>query len=52
VQEVESDPGLANRSPEAEGWFVKIKLNEDGEAMLQGLMQREAYDAFVAAEEH
>ena len=39
-----------NRSPEEEGWFVKIKVSDEAET--QSLMQREAYDAFAAAEEH
>jgi len=48
--ELESDPGLVNRSPESEGWFVKIKVSDEAE--VQSLMQREAYDAFAAADEH
>lgn len=50
MQALESDPGMVNSSPEEEGWFVKIKVADEGET--QTLMQREAYDAFAAAEEH
>lgn len=40
------DPALVNRDPEAEGWFLKIRLAEPDE--LSELMDRAAYDAYVA----
>jgi glycine cleavage system H protein len=44
--ELSGDPALVNRAPEAEGWFMKIKLSNSSE--LDGLMDKAAYDAFVA----
>lgn len=40
------DPSLVNSAPEAEGWFFKLTLSDASE--LDGLMDRAAYDAFVA----
>ncbi|ODN71400.1 glycine cleavage system protein GcvH [Methylobrevis pamukkalensis] len=40
-------PETVNAAPEGEGWFVKITLSDPSE--LDGLMDRAAYDAFVAA---
>ena len=42
---LEADPALVNTSPEAEGWFFKLKLSDPAE--LQGLMDADAYKAFV-----
>jgi len=42
---LEADPALVNTSPEAEGWFFKLKLSDPAE--LQGLMDANAYKAFV-----
>ena len=39
---------LVNEDAEGKAWFVKIKLSDKGE--LDGLMDRAAYDAFVASE--
>jgi glycine cleavage system H protein len=41
------DPSLVNSAPEAEGWFFKLTLSDASE--LDGLMDRAAYDAFVAS---
>jgi glycine cleavage system H protein len=43
---LEGDPALINSDPEGEGWFFKLTLSDAGE--LDGLMNRAAYDAFVA----
>ncbi len=40
------DPALVNRDPEAEGWFLKIRLSEPDE--LAALMDRATYEAYVA----
>ena len=39
-------PSLANSAPEGEGWFFKLTLSDVSE--LDGLMDKAAYDAFVA----
>ena len=41
------DPSLVNSAPEAEGWFFKLTLSDASE--LAGLMDKAAYDAFVAS---
>ena len=43
---LEGDPALVNSDPEGEGWFFKLTLSDPGE--LDGLMNRDAYNAFVA----
>lgn len=40
------DPSLVNTAPEAEGWFFRLTLSDASE--LDGLMDKAAYDAFVA----
>lgn len=40
------DPALVNTAPETEGWFFKLTLSDASE--LDGLMDKAAYDAFVA----
>ena len=42
---LEGDPALVNSDPEGEGWFFKLTLSDPGE--LDGLMNRDAYNAFV-----
>ena len=44
---LEGEPALVNTAPESDGWFFKLTLDDTGE--LDGLMDRVAYDAFVAA---
>ena len=39
------DPSLANSDPEGEGWFFKLRLTNA--AQLDGLMDADAYQAFV-----
>jgi glycine cleavage system H protein len=40
-------PATVNESPEGEGWFCKLTLTNPAE--LDALMDRDAYDAFVAS---
>ena len=39
-------PGLINTDPTGNGWFIKIRLSEPAE--LEGVMDEEAYQAFIA----
>lgn len=41
-----SAPETVNADPEGDGWFAKIKVSDGAE--LGGLMDRAAYDAFLA----
>ena len=43
---LEGEPALVNTSPEGEGWFFKLNLTNPTE--LDGLMDEDAYKAFVA----
>jgi glycine cleavage system H protein len=40
------DPSLVNSAPEGAGWFFKLTLSDPSE--LDGLMDKAAYDAFLA----
>ncbi len=44
---LEAEPALVNTSPETDGWFFTLVLDDAGE--LEGLMDESAYKAFVAA---
>jgi glycine cleavage system H protein len=44
---LEGEPALVNTSPEADGWFFTLVLDDKSE--LDGLMDRAAYDAFVGS---
>jgi glycine cleavage system H protein len=44
--ELEGDPSLVNRGAEGDGWFMKVKLKDAAE--LEGMMDKSAYDKFVA----
>ena len=44
--ELQGDPGLVNREAEGAAWFMKVKLADPAE--LDTLMDRAAYDKFVA----
>jgi glycine cleavage system H protein len=44
---LEGEPALVNTAPEGDGWFFKLTLDDASE--LDGLMDRAAYDTFVAA---
>ncbi|GAB3118553.1 glycine cleavage system protein GcvH [Novispirillum itersonii] len=46
-QALVDDPALVNRDPEGEGWFFKVQISGTGD--LDGLMDKAAYDAFVAS---
>lgn len=46
-KDLEGDPALVNREAESGAWFMKVKLKDKGE--LDSLMDKSAYDAFVAA---
>lgn len=45
-KDLEGDPGLVNREAEGGAWFMKVKLADKGQ--LDSLMDKAAYDAFVA----
>lgn len=47
-QAIVDQPALVNESPEDGAWFFKVKLSNPSE--LDGLMDRAAYDAFVASQ--
>ena len=42
---VAEDPALVNRDPEGEGWFFKLRLDDESE--LQGLMDEAAYRDWI-----
>jgi len=42
---LDEDPSKVNASPDDEGWFFRLKLDDEGE--LDDLMDEEAYQAFV-----
>jgi glycine cleavage system H protein len=39
------DPALVNRSPEADGWLIRLKISDKSE--LDGLMDEAAYKASI-----
>jgi glycine cleavage system H protein len=43
---LEGEPELVNTQPESGGWLFRLTLADAGE--LEGLMDRAAYDAYVA----
>lgn len=43
---LEDDPALVNSEAETNAWFMKIKLSDTSQ--LEGLMNADAYKAFVA----
>ena len=43
---LEDDPGKVNSDAEGEGWFLRMKLAD--KSQLDGLMDRAAYDDYVA----
>jgi glycine cleavage system H protein len=45
-KELEGDPALVNREAEGGAWFMRVKLADKAE--LNDLMDKAAYDAFVA----
>ncbi|MDK9720882.1 MAG: glycine cleavage system protein GcvH [Rhodospirillales bacterium] len=49
-QAIVDQPGNVNESPEGAGWFYKMSLSAPGE--LSGLMDKEAYDAYLKTLDH
>ena len=47
-KELEGDPALVNREAEGAAWFMKVRLKDKAE--LADLMDKAAYDKFVAAQ--
>jgi glycine cleavage system H protein len=47
-KELEGDPALVNREAEGAAWFMKVRLKDKAE--LTDLMDKAAYDKFVAAQ--
>ena len=45
-KQLEGDPSMVNRAAEGEAWFMKVKLANPAE--LDGLMDKAAYDKFIA----
>jgi len=45
---LEDDPAKVNADAEGDGWFLKIKMSDTSE--LDGLMDADAYKAFVESE--
>ncbi|MGE0006160.1 MAG: glycine cleavage system protein GcvH [Parvibaculaceae bacterium] len=45
-KDLEADPALVNREAEGAAWFMKVKLKDKAE--LADLMDKAAYDKFVA----
>jgi glycine cleavage system H protein len=43
--ELESAPGTVNEDPAGRGWFMKIRIKDQGE--LEGLMTEEQYQEFL-----
>lgn len=44
-QPIADDPSLVNRDPEGEGWFLKLRIQDQGQ--LAALMDVDAYKAYV-----
>ncbi len=40
------DPAMVNRSPEADGWFMKVRVSDPNE--VRGLMDAGAYSAYLS----
>jgi glycine cleavage system H protein len=45
--ELESAPGTVNEDPAGRGWFMKIRIKDQGE--LEGLMTEEQYQDYVSS---
>ena len=48
-EELDEAPKLVNESPFEDGWFVQIKVSDEGQ--LDGLLDKAGYDKVVAAEQ-
>lgn len=42
---IDDNPALVNESPEGDGWFYRMKLDDRSE--LDGLMDRQAYEDYL-----
>ena len=47
VGDLAAAPETVNADPEGAGWFAKLKIADPGQ--IAGLMDRAAYDAFLAS---
>lgn len=47
-ESLSSSPDLVNRDAEGDGWFAKVKILNPTE--LEALMDKDEYEAFIAAE--
>ena len=48
VAALNDDPGLVNRSPTGDGWFMKVRLANASD--LDGLMDEDAYMKFTESQ--
>jgi len=49
---LEQTPAMVNESPIKEGWFIKIKVSDQGKQDFKKLMDEAKYKAHVDAEQH
>jgi glycine cleavage system H protein len=42
-EELQNDPGLVNKNPFKDGWFIKLELDSDGLAQSEKLLNEEDY---------
>lgn len=47
---IENDPGLVNADPYDDGWLIEVTVSDP--AQLETLLDMNAYEAFLAEEEH
>lgn len=47
---IENDPGLVNADPYDDGWLIEVTLSDP--VQLEALLDVNAYEAFLAEEEH
>ena len=45
-----TEPGIINDDPFGDGWLIRLKLSSDAEA--ENLLSADAYEKYVAEEEH
>jgi glycine cleavage system H protein len=46
-EDLPANPGLVNRAPQGAGWFVKLRLSDQGE--LAKLLDEAGYQAYLAS---
>jgi glycine cleavage system H protein len=49
---LETAPGTVNESPFEKGWFVKIKVGEEGKKQFDSLLDKAAYDKHIEDTKH